>query len=90
MSGNKKNNSNTRKPFLRQSRSGQVLIESLLLMVLSLGFLDLTLKYFKDAQTFNKITNVMWSGVAQMAEYGSWPGMPAQHPNDSERMRTLK
>ena len=72
----------------RLGRSGQVLIESLLLMVLSISFLGILVKYFKDEKTFGKITNAVWAGVAQMSEYGNWPGASAPvHPNSSIRAR---
>lgn len=72
----------------RRGQSGQVLIESLLLMVLSVGLLGVTLQYFRSTQTFGRITNAVWAGVAQMAEYGNWPGAGAPvHPNSSIRTR---
>ncbi len=74
---------------LRTNRQGQVLIESLLLMVISVGLLGATLKYFKDTKTFSNVTNVIWAGVSQMAEYGNWPGTNNVHPNHLDRMRTL-
>ncbi len=84
MTGNSRN-----KKFqkLRPNNKGQVLIESLLLMVLSFGLLGATLKYFRDTKTFSNITNVVWAGVAQMAEYGNWPGTKNVHPNASVRVR---
>ena len=46
------------------------------------------MKYFKDEKTFGKITNAVWAGVAQMTEYGNWPGASAPvHPNSSIRAR---
>lgn len=72
------------------SQSGQVLMEGLLLLVLSLGLLGATLRYLKNDKTLDKLTNAAWAGVAQMAEYGNWPGGPQPvHPNDSSRVRTL-
>lgn len=72
----------------RRGQAGQVLIESLLLMVLSVGLLGVTLQYFRDTQTFSRITNAVWAGVAQMAEYGNWPGASTPvHPNSSIRAR---
>jgi hypothetical protein len=74
----------------RENQSGQVLIESLLLMVISVGLLGATLQYFRDTQTFSKLTNVVWAGVAQMVEYGNWPtATPPVHPNSSIRTRLL-
>lgn len=73
-----------------KSRSGQVAMEGMLLLVVSLGLLGATLRYLKDDKTLDKLTNAAWAGVAQMAEYGNWPGGPAPvHPNDSSRVRTL-
>lgn len=87
MSGNNKPNRNLKKRF---HQSGQVLIESLLLMVLSVGLLGATLQYFRDTKTFSLITNAVWAGVAQMTEYGDWPSAGAPvHPNSGVRVRLL-
>jgi hypothetical protein len=89
MNGKNKNSKlNTNGKSRKLGRSGQVLIESLLLMVLSVSFLGIAVKYFKETQTFSKITNVVWAGVAQVAEYGNWPSAsPPIHPNSSIRTR---
>lgn len=72
----------------RLGQSGQVLIESLLLMILSLSFLGILVKYFNEEKIFGKLTNAVWAGVAQMTEYGNWPGASAPvHPNSSIRAR---
>jgi hypothetical protein len=69
-------------------QAGQVMIESLLLMVLSVSLLGMLTKYFADEKTFGKLTNAIWAGVAQMTEYGNWPGASAPvHPNSSIRAR---
>jgi hypothetical protein len=69
-------------------QAGQVMIESLLLMVLSVSLLGVVVKYFADEKTFAKLTNAVWAGVAQMTEYGNWPGAGAPvHPNSSIRAR---
>ncbi len=87
MTGLKKNDN--RYNLFRNSK-GQVLIESLLLMFISVGLLGLTLRYFRDNKTFSKITNSVWAGVAQMAEYGNWPGANATiQPNNPKRVRLL-
>ncbi len=86
MNGNNKN----RDLNLKTSQRGQVLIESLLLMVLSVGLLGATLQYFRDTKTFGKITNAVWAGVAQLTEYGNWPDTgTVVHPNSSIRTRYL-
>lgn len=86
---NGKNKDRDQSKIRKQNQAGQVLIESLLLMVLSIGLLGATLQYFKDTKTFGKITNAVWSGVAQMSEYGSWPNAATPvHPNSSIRTRT--
>jgi hypothetical protein len=72
------------------NRQGQVLMEGLLLMVVSLGLLGATLRYLRDDRTLDKLTNAAWSGVAQMVEYGDWPGTgQPEHPNSEARVRTL-
>ena len=84
------NNKDREQKKLRSNQRGQVLIESLLLMVLSVGLLGATLQYFRDTQTFNKITNAVWDGVANMAEYGNWRSSgPSKHPNSGDRVRLL-
>lgn len=84
------NGTNNKIPNLRTDRRGQVLIESLLLMVVSIGLLSATLQYFREAKTFSKITNAVWLGVGQMGEYGNWPGANSPiHPNSSIRVRLL-
>ncbi|MFN8845873.1 MAG: hypothetical protein ACK5W9_03405 [Bdellovibrionales bacterium] len=78
------------KKYAIANRRGQVLMEGLLLMVVSLGLLGATLRYLRDDRTLDKLTNAGWSGVAQMVEYGDWPstGQP-EHPNSEARVRTL-
>lgn len=82
---------NGNNPGRKLSQSGQVAMEALLLAVVSLGLLGATLRYFREDRTLDKLTNAAWSGVAQMAEYGSWPNGNTRpvHPNNDERIRTL-
>ena len=77
-------------PDLRLGKKGQVLIESLLLMIVSLGLLAATLNYFRESRTLDRVVNAIWAGVGQMAEYGTWPtaGKDPAHPNNLDRMRT--
>jgi hypothetical protein len=52
--------------------------------------LGATLRYLRDDRTLDKLTNAAWSGVAQMVEYGDWPGTgQPEHPNSEARVRTL-
>lgn len=75
---------------LRTDQRGQILIESLLIMVVSVGLLMAALNFLKETKTLDKVVNVIWAGVAEMAEYGTWPTPQGpMHPNNSDRMRTL-
>lgn len=92
---------NSKKGFSGADQRGQVLIETLLLAIVALGLLSATLSYLKENKTLDKVVNVAWLGVAEMAEYGTWPsagsracdnnprGQGACHPNGAERVRTL-
>lgn len=84
---------NLKTGFSGTDQRGQVLIESLLLAIVSLGLLMAALNYLKGNKTLDKVVNVAWVGVAQMAEFGTWPsGAPARpmdHPNSKDRVRTL-
>lgn len=74
----------------RSDQKGQILIEALLLMIVSLGLLVATLNYFKETKTLNKVTNTIWSGVGQMTEFGNWPtAAPPVHPNSTLRTRIV-
>lgn len=83
---------NNNRPRLLKSQSGQVAMEAVLLAVVSMGLLGATLRFLRDDRTLDKLTNVAWSGVANMTEYGKWPGSgpgSSMHPNNSKRVRTL-
>jgi len=82
---------NNNRPRLLKSQSGQVAMEAVLLAVVSLGLLGATLRFLRDDKTLDKLTNVAWSGVANMTEYGNWPGQNTPvHPNNSSRVRTME
>ena len=83
------NNNSSR---LLKNQSGQVVMEAILLAVISIGLLGATLRFLRDDKTLDKLTNVAWSGVANMTEFGKWPGSglgSSMHPNNSKRVRTL-
>jgi hypothetical protein len=85
---NGKNNKRTQ--IIGSDQRGQILIESILLMVMTIGLLNIALGIIRDKKTFSVMTNAVWAGVAQMAEYGNWPtASPPHHPNSSERGRIL-
>ena len=77
-----------RKPLIDQK--GQMMMESLLLMLLSIGLLAAALNSFREARTLDRVVNTAWTGVATMGEMGNWPnGGATIHPNSSRRTRTL-
>lgn len=83
-------NGKNKNKHILSGQSGQVLIESLLLMFISIGLLGMTLRYLRDTKVFSSLTKVVWAGVAQMTEYGNWPSASGPvHPNSSIRTRLL-
>ncbi len=79
-----------KKDSSRSGQNGQIMIETLLIMIVSLGLLMTTLNYFKESRALAKITNAIWAGVAEMAEYGTWPtAQPPIHPNDHDKVRII-
>lgn len=68
--------------------SGQFLIETVLLMLLSMGFFVFLINQLKSMELVRSIVQDPWAKVAGMIESGSWepPGKARRlHPNQTER-----
>lgn len=76
-----------------RNQKGQFLIESVLLMVLSIGLLTVGLRSVRNGNYIKKIVAEPWIKVAAMIENGVWSNTPqkarADHPNTGRRGRTL-
>lgn len=71
-----------------QNRKGQLVIEAVLLMVLSIGLFISGTKYLREKKVVQKVVQGPWSRVATMTESGIWaeniPQQIQRHPNTAQ------
>jgi hypothetical protein len=82
---------NTQKNLLKNER-GQFVIEAVLLMVVSIGFLYAGLRLLKNGDVLGNLVASPWERVAGMIESGSWTvadQAAKTHPNQIDRSLSL-
>ncbi|MBL7669131.1 MAG: hypothetical protein JNM39_01480 [Bdellovibrionaceae bacterium] len=84
---------NRLRPSLRSNNHGQMVVESVLILTLCIGFLMAASNVFKRGDVINKLINGPWARTAVMIETGTWSGSLAEgrakHPNTGARSRIL-
>ena len=77
-----------------QNQKGQMVVESLLIMVLSVSLLIVATKFIKDKEVISHLIAGPWDKTASMIESGTWSANPQiarnMHPNRGTRARVLK
>lgn len=75
------------------NQSGQILIESVLIMFLGVGLFISMTSLLKKSDVINQIVSAPWKKTSAMIETGTWSNSAAEgkkkHPNTGYRGRTL-
>ncbi|MNL29155.1 hypothetical protein D3C87_1508300 [compost metagenome] len=75
-----------------RNRKGQVLIENVLMMIVTIGFLLWATKYLREEKYLAKLISEPWQRIAGMIESGVWEppkAAQAKHPNQLNRSLAL-
>lgn len=74
-------------------QSGQMVVESVLILTLTVGLLISAIKVLKGVDVVNKMVTGPWARTAIMIETGTWSNTSsegrARHPNTGVRSRIL-
>lgn len=76
---------------MKQSRlknqGGQLIVEAVLLMALTVGVSLVVTKYLEQNKFAQKLVSKPWTVLSGMIECGVWSGCkPGKHPNTMERI----
>lgn len=74
-----------------QNQSGQALLETVLLLAITVGFSLWITNYLKENQFAQKLVAQPWNTLTGMIECGTWKGCAkGMHPNSTNRIISLK
>lgn len=77
---------------LLKNKQGQFVIEAVLLMLVSIGFLFAGLRLLRDNNVMGNLVSAPWEKAAGMIESGSWATADQaakNHPNQLNRSLSL-
>ncbi len=71
------------------NQKGQLVIEAILIMVLTLGVSAFIFQFLREKEYFGRLTNGPWSRLQGMVQCGTWEplnnGRCLNHPNNRGR-----
>lgn len=74
-----------------QNQQGQLLVEAVLLMALTVSVSLMVTKYLKDSQFAQKLVATPWTTLSGMIECGVWTGCGSgKHPSTMNRNLSYK
>ena len=70
-----------------KNQGGQLMVEAVLLLALTVSFSVMVTKYLQDSQFAQKLVAKPWSTLSGMIECGVWTGCGIDsHPNSHKRV----
>lgn len=76
-----------------KEQSGQMIVESILLMTIMVGFAYFITSYFRSNDIIARLVSSPWTNLAGVIQNGTW-APPEQnmttHPNDMDRRLSLE
>jgi hypothetical protein len=77
---------------LRRNQKGQLAVEAVLLMVLSIGIIALAMKFFKgnaNGPVVSQLTQGPWARLSGMIQCGVWEPCGFGNPNPGKNPNTM-